>query len=406
MKFKYLISPVIFSVIALWGCTEATEYTPSIYITEAQIEQSKTTTISQIGQSVELSVSSSVVVDRDTHITLEASPELTSKYNQLYGREAVPLENYEFLTKQVTIKAGKSISDIGSVAVNQVLEAGTFYCLPVRISSTDGDMPILEPSSIMYLVFRAPVHGKGVLITGSNIYIVPGYYVEDFVPEGKKLGDLAALPEISLDCRVMVNSFQSRDPWITSIMGLEGNVCMRFGDVKIGMDVFQVCKGDYQPAAINNPCSVNKWYHVAAVWSRQSLRVYLDGKLVTETPNQGEKIDISQLALWGTNPVIGFALGGGSNYNSHRPLNGYLAECRVWTRALTNNEVSNLNELVVVDPNTPGLLSYWKMDKFEPTSTYEAFWRKTLKNKVVDQTGNGYDAYGPSASPTFVEAVW
>ena len=54
---------------------------------------------------------------------------------------------------------------------------------------------------------------------------------------------------------------------------------MRFGDVKIGYDVLQVCKGDYQPAAINSPCVLNPWYHVAAVWSRSTLRVYIDGKV-------------------------------------------------------------------------------------------------------------------------------
>lgn len=406
MKFKYLFALAAFSAAALAGCQNETKYTPSIYVTEAQIDPARTITISQVGQTTEFSVSSSIVTEKDTHVTLEACPEMIGHYNQLYGRECKPLEEYEFLQKQVTIKAGKNISDVCSVAVNQTLEAGTFYCLPVRIASTDGDMPILEPSSTLYLVFRAPVHGKGVKITGSNIYIIPGYYLDDEVFAPKIKQDISDLPELTLECRVMVLGFQNNDPWITSIMGLEGNVCMRFGDVKIGKDVFQVCNGDYQPAAINNPCATNQWYHVAAVWGRQSLKLYIDGKFITETPHQGERVDISQKQVWTGYPSLSFSLGGSSNYNSHRPLNGYLAECRVWTRALNNNEIANLKELVIVDPKSEGLLSYWKMDQSEQVSIYEGTWRKTLQNKIVDQTENGYDAYGLLKEPTYIEAVW
>lgn len=406
MKLRYIIASLALGA-AFAGCSEADEFIPSIYVTEAQIEPAKTITISREGETAEFSVSAALAVDRDTHVQLEVVPELLESYNKAYGRECVLLEKYDFEKKEVTIKSGKSVSDAAEIVVNQTLELGKFYCLPVKIVGTDGTMPVLEPSSTFYLVFRAPVHSKAVYLGSSNKYLVPGFYdykVPADAPEGTP--DLSALPELTLECRVMAKSFKASDPYISSIMGLEGNVCMRFGDVKIGKDVVQVCKGDYQPAATKMPCATDKWYHLAAVWSKTSLKIYIDGRFITETPNRGEKVDITEVQIWQGNPSIGFGIGAGSNYNSHRPLDGYIAEARVWARALTGTEIANLRDLVIVDPQSKGLVAYWKMNESEPISEYESNSRWTFKNKIVDLTGHGFDAKGQSANPTFIDATW
>lgn len=404
MKLKYLFASLACAA-AFAGCQEAAEYTPSIYITEAQKEPAKIVTIYEAGQKAEFSVSASKIVSEETHVTLQVCPELLDEYNTTYGRTCVLLDDdlYNFAKKEVTIKAGTNVSDACEIVVKELLEPGTFYCLPLRIVKTDGSMPVLAPSSTLYIVFRAPVHGKGVYIGSGNKYIVPGFY-DQKGQDGTR--DLSAIPEMTLECRVYANSFTKSDPYISSIMGLEGNVCLRFGDVKIGYDVLQICMGDYQPAAINSPCATNQWYHVAGVWTRSSLRVYIDGKFITETRHKGESVDISQVQLW-NGSGIGFGLGCASNYNSNRPLNGYLAEARVWTRALTASEIANVKDLVIVDPKSPDLLAYWKMDASESVTDYrEPYSRWNLRNKVVDQTGNGYDAYGLSAAPDFMEATW
>lgn len=402
MKLKYLILPFAFAA-AMTSCQNAAEYIPSIYITEAQVNPAKTTTISKIGETAEFTVSASETVDRDTHITLEIVPEVLDNYNTKYGRQCELLKEYTFNKSEVLIKAGNSISDVGMITINQTLDLGKFYCLPVKITKSDGTMPTLEPSNTLYLVFRAPVHSKGVYLGGSNKYLATEFYRYK-APEGKP--DLANLPELTLECRVMANAFKGSDPYISSIMGLEGNVCMRFGDVKIGKDVLQVCYGDYQPAAIQNPCATGRWYHMAAVWSRSSLKLYIDGRLMTEAPHRGEKVNITDVQIWQGNPSIGFGIGAGSNYNSHRPLDGYIAEARVWNKALTGSEIANLNDLVICDPQTPGLLAYWKMDKTETINYYEPDFRRNLYNKVVDLTGNGFDIKGQSQNPTFIEATW
>lgn len=85
MNLKYFIVFVA-GMAALAGCQEASEYIPSIYITEAQRQEVKTITISQAGEKAEFTVSAAQIVDRDTHVSFEACPELVADYNDRYGR--------------------------------------------------------------------------------------------------------------------------------------------------------------------------------------------------------------------------------------------------------------------------------------------------------------------------------
>ena len=131
MNLKYFIVFVA-GMAALAGCQEASEYIPSIYITEAQRQEVKTITISQAGEKAEFTVSAAQIVDRDTHVSFEACPELVADYNDRYGRTAVALEDFTFAKKEVVIAAGKNVSESVEVVVNEELKPGTFYCLRSR----------------------------------------------------------------------------------------------------------------------------------------------------------------------------------------------------------------------------------------------------------------------------------
>lgn len=408
MKIGYFISSAAAGLLLLAGCRNALEYKPAIYITEAQTTDAMTMVVDGKGGSVSFTVTAAQPVKRDTGVWLEVAPDMVADYNRKYGRSCLPVTEYSFAADKVSIAAGRNVSETVEVFIEQELESGSFYCLPVRIASTDGDMDILEPSRVFYIVMRAPVRSKAVKIGAANMICVPTFAANPAFGGH----DLKALPELTLECRVMVSAFQSSDPYISSIMGAEGQVCMRFGDVKIGKDVLQVCKGDYQPAVTASPCLTNTWYHVAAVWSRSSLRVYIDGRLQAETPHQGETVDIASVWLNNANSPsaggMGFGLGAASIYNGNRPLDGYLAEARVWTRALSSAEIASNNDLVVVDPQSPDLLAYWHLDEAEKLSAryQDEYFRKYHNNRVPDATGHGYDAYGGSSAPSFVDTVW
>ena len=101
------------------------------------------------------------------------------------------------------------------------------------------------------------------------------------MPSFQEDANLAALKAITLEARVYMDGFQNYDPYISSIMGIEGECGVRFGDVKVPKNVLQICHGDYQPAATSKPFDTGKWYHVAAVWSGKSWDIFIDGVYVT-----------------------------------------------------------------------------------------------------------------------------
>lgn len=117
--------------------------------------------------------------------------------------------------------------------------------------------PILRDDAY-YAAFReySTTISKAIYLGSRNVYKVPSFQLDV---------SLSALRQPTLEARVYMNSFQTKDPYISSIMGIEAECCVRFGDVKIDNNVLQICHDSYQPAAIDKPFETGRWYHVAAV---------------------------------------------------------------------------------------------------------------------------------------------
>lgn len=384
MKPKYLIIPLLFAAAATVGCQETAETYPAVYMTDAQSNPDKSMTIDVPPASTSITVSSSVVAEQDIHIQLEVRPELLEAYNLKYGKnyQVPPASSYQLSATETTILAGYNTSAPIEFTVSSIDEfaEGTTYCVPVSITSISGGMKVLEPSRTLFIVLKTPVISKAIYLGSGNIYKVPSF---------QENSDLSALPQLTLEARVYMLGFQNSDPYISSIMGIEGICGVRFGDVKVPKDCIQICHGDYQPAASDKPFDTETWYHVAAVWTGSTWDIYINGIYATGTTTQGETIDLS------SDNSGGFYLG--ASYNGGRPLNGYVAECRVWTRALSQSEIAN--NMNYVDPSSDGLLAYWRMNAWEPNEGGSG-------NIVRDETGHGYDAIGGSSNPTMIDTKW
>ena len=66
----------------------------------------------------------------------------------------------------------------------------------------------------------------------------------------------------------------------------------------------------------------------------------------------------------------------GHSYNRDRWLEGEISECRIWNKVLTADEINAKNHFYLVEPDSEGLVAYWKFD--EGTG-----------QTVTDYTGNG-----------------
>lgn len=376
----------------LASCVNPAEPYDAIYITEAQKELELTLSVDEPPASTSFSVSSSVKATENVDVTLAVTPDVIEAYNRKYGKNyaMAPEGTYQLSATTATIKAGYSVSDDIEVSITSLdgYETGTQYCIPVTIESTSSMTP-LEPSRTLFLVIKTPVVSKAIKI-GSNRYVVPGF---------KDDQTLSALKEVTLETMVYVNAFQSSDPYISSIMGIEGTCGVRFGDVKVPNNCVQICHGNYQPAATTALCDAGKWYHIAAVWTTSSWDIYINGQYITGTTTAGETMNLTETGS------CGFQLG--ASYSYGRTLNGYLSEVRVWTRALNQTEIAN--NMYYVDPKSDGLLAYWRMNEYE-TCNESIIIRNnesyTYRNVVRDATGNGYDAYGMSSAPEMMDTKW
>ncbi len=364
------------------GCQESADTYPALYMTDAQARPDRSVAVDELPTTAKFTVSSSVVVGQNVDVELTVCPKLLDGYNAKYGKnyQMPPMESFKLSSTTTTIQAGYNTStDVEfSLTTMDGFKEGVTYCVPITIKSVKGSLSVLEPSRTLFLVLKTPVISKGIYLGPSNIYKVEAFQEDS---------DLSALKEITLETRVYMNQFKDSDPYISSIMGIEGECAMRFGDVKVPKDCLQICHGDYQPAAADKPLSLHKWYHIAAVWTGSTWDLYIDGQYATGVATQGETINLS------SNNSGGFYLG--ASYGGGRPLDGYVAECRVWKRALSQSEIAN--NMNYVDPQSDGLVAYWRMNEWEPYGS---------GNRVVDLTGHGYDAIGGDQKPLMIDTKW
>ena len=137
MKFRYLIAPLALAAVAFCGCQESAEYQPVIYMTDAQANPTNANRVEATPASVDISVSASEAVGRETSIVLETRPDLLEAYNATYGKAyaVLPENSYELPETTVTIKEGFITSNSVKFTVTSMEDfvEGTTYCMPVAI---------------------------------------------------------------------------------------------------------------------------------------------------------------------------------------------------------------------------------------------------------------------------------
>lgn len=374
-------SGILLAALSLMACKN--EFVPydAVYMTDAQSSPDKTITIDTPPAGTSFTVSSSVAASSDMVVYLTVRPDLIEQYNKKYGKnyKMAPEGTFELSANNTTIATGRNVSEPVELTITSMdgFEEGSTYCVPVSIESVSS-MQVLEPSRTLFVVLKTPVISKAIRL-GSNMYWVPSFQQDP---------NLAALAQITLEARVYVERFAQWDPFISSVMGIEGVCGMRFGDVKVSPNAVQICHESYQPAAEQAKCETNRWYHLAAVWSGKTWDIFIDGKYITGTPVAGETIDLT------SDNSGGFQVG--ASYGQGRPLEGYISEIRVWTRALSESEISN--NMNYVEPNSEGLLAYWRMNRTESPGV----------NIIPDETGHGYSLVGRNKyfTPTYMDTKW
>lgn len=254
-------------------------------------------------------------------------------------------------------------------------EDGALYCVPLKITSTSNGMGILGASQTQYVLINQIITTKCVNLEQSWYFSVPSM-----------MGDasLSDMGVCTMECRVFMNSFYSAssNPGIASVIGVEENFLLRFGDISCDKNQLQYA-GRGASVTSSTHFNTGQWYHIAVVDTGSELTLYINGE-ADQTLDSSTKSAIN--LAW--DYMEGFHIG---RSERGRYMNGCVSEARVWNRALTSVELKN--NQCYVSPDSEGLVAYWRLDESEDGST------------VKDLTGHGYDAVSSKGSITWFENI-
>ena len=327
---------------------------------------------------ITFTLASSTKLDKDVTVNFEPVRDqaVLDAFNKAQGTGywLLPEENYTLDKHSAVIKAGNAVSEPVSMQVSiDGFKNGVIYCLPLKITGTSSSMTAIPGQEYAYVVIRGYVYASAANLPGGSYFEMPS-----------TVSDPALSLEVcTMEIRVKANSWAGSNPFISSLIGVEENFLLRFGDISCDPNQLQLAG---QGVSITSKAhfDTGKWYHVAVVADgiKQTCDLYINGELDSSTPMGGKGINLGK--VYNSKFAIGMSEKG-------RYLNGQVSEARVWGRLLTPTELMN-NQCSIVDPVKEAqenkLLGYWKLD---------------AENRGKDLTGHGYDGYA-HGSVTYTEA--
>ena len=291
---------------------------------------------------------------RDITFTIAADASLVSTYNEAYYDNAIllPAANYTISSKEVTISAGSVRSSDIAINFKELtdLDRQQKFVLPVSISSSDVD--VLQSARTMYYVVRGAALINVVAdIEENNLYV-------DWVNPD----DFRAMRKFTAEALIRARDFNE----LNTVMGIEGKFLIRIGDAGLASNQLQIATSVGGFTSTDLAIPMDEWTHIAVTYDADAttLNVFINGRnLYTSTSANIGAVD------WGV-PYVTLANETDANrcfrigysYADNRYLAGQIAECRIWNKVLTVNDINELNYFYYVDPASAGLIAYWKFD--------------------------------------------
>ena len=314
-----------------------------------------------------VTVQSTKKMDRNITVELALAPDMVQTYNAHNKTNYFPIPDgaVELVNPQVTISAGTALSTSSSVKVisTEQFEEGRTYLIPVTIKQVEGNVEVIRSSQTIYLYVSRIMQFWAV---NSNANASSNYVFPD-----EKMVNLTNYT-IEFKCYSNVFGSGKGDGNIKRLLAIEGKneECanmFRFGESGYDAHCLQWINpsdaGRYQS---NTLFQTHQWYLISCTYDGSTFAMYVNGELDGTTTGEGKYLPFQRYEM-------GMSWGG---YRNSQFFSGRFCEIRVWDRALSASEIQG--GMCGVDPNSKGLLAYWKMN--EGTGAHFA-----------DATGHGYD---------------
>ena len=344
-----------------------------------------------------LCVALSYPSDKDVKATISVDASLTDAFNHRYGTDyqLLPEAYLDFSPVSVTIEAGKVNSEKVSIGFKKLMghgedqtgamEIDKTYLLPVRLSSED--ISTMDGSSVAYY-----------LVKRSSAITVAAQLTDNWIefPLMDTPGEVAdaynGLTALTYEALVNVDRFDLNNKDgvcnISTVMGVEQYLLLRIGDANFERQCLQFDGSGNGSQFGKLPSKSDpakklysgSWYHVACTYDQNErvARIYVNGKLIDEVkeagvagPTADNKITLAMRAL-GMPEAYQFFIG--KSYNDFRPLQGKIAEARVWRVARTGDEIWKNMYRIENPKDQKDLIGYWKFNDGEGNVVKDYSW--------------------------------
>ena len=344
-----------------------------------------------------LCVALSYPSDKDVKATISVDASLTDAFNHRYGTDyqLLPDAYLDFSPVSVTIEAGKVNSEKVSIGFKNLMGQGEdqtgamemdkTYLLPVRLSSED--ISTMDGSSVAYY-----------LVKRSSAITVAAQLTDNWIefPLMDTPGEVAdaynGLTALTYEALVNVDRFDldNKDGVcnISTVMGVEQYLLLRIGDANFERQCLQFDGSGNGSQFGKLPSKSDpakklysgSWYHVACTYDQNErvARIYVNAKLIDEVkeagvagPTADNKITLAMRAL-GMPEAYQFFIG--KSYNDFRPLQGKIAEERVWGVERTGDEIWKNMYRIENPKDQKDLIGYWKFNDGEGNVVKDYSW--------------------------------
>lgn len=296
----------------------------------------------------------------DISVTFRVAPDLVEDYKTAYyDTEAVALPDNICRIDEPTarILTGGVQSTPVTVAFENVLslDRKQKYVMPVTIESVEGIGGVLRSSNTCYFVFRG----------ASLINIVTDFTDNRAWPEWGDFTEVSNMYSFTMEALINPTKL---DKTISTIMGIEDSFLIRLGDS--GVDPAQLQVAGSGASKVTDESLIiptGTWTHIAVTFEcistyQSEVKIYVNGEMKKSgtfyvsninfaIPHSNESGSSFKRCFW-----VGYS------FSDERRFEGKLAELRVWNRVLTEEEINSDNHFYRVDPESEGLVAYWKLN--------------------------------------------
>lgn len=302
------------------------------------------------------------MVKNDVNITYQiGGQDLVDEYNQKHGTtgQLLSAENYVMGGHSSVIKAGDLYASPCELSLKNITkgEDGVTYILPVVVNSSD--ITQIKATSVTYVVVKKP-------IVINKVYDINPTWLDVRLPAAYK-----TMGSVTYEALVYADRWKN----LGTIMGNEGILIMRTGDLNHPDNELQMAGNVAMQIPDVSVFQLNKWYHVAFTYDASSgmATLYLNGEKVIDKTVGSQTFDLNER----------FCIGYAYDYDTSRKWYGYMSEVRLWSVARTANQIRE--NMMYVDSKTDGLVGYWKLNG-EDYEQRDGVWY------VLDQSPNHNDA--------------